>query len=285
MRQEPFTRHIASVIDHIPDENLRTALTDSFKESVEAVKKIERCFHLLPSARWSKNLLARFFHSWKASHLKMLAIYGLSCRLQRLALSTTGMDQQHSLLIAAALNAETSYEDLGLDYKGQTHAELYDDFAETFVDHDLWQSDKFVLSEALEFKRWIYQNMVVNDIRIGLLTNMFSEIYNHGEYSLALCAFSDYIDRHYQFSADKKREALLYISAHVEDETEVNHFLVVVKALDYYNKVTGITTDYEQAKKLFKEYLSRLGDIMGTLADLMKEQRNGAHSSGNQSAI
>ncbi len=285
MRQEPFTRHIASVINHIPDKNLRTALTDSFKESVEAVKKIERCFHLLPSARWSQNLLARFFHSWKASHLKMLAIYGLSCRLQRLALSTAGMDQQHPLLIAAALNAETSYEDLGLDYKGETHAELYDDFAGTFVEHDLWQSDKFVLPDALEFKRWIYQNMVVNDIRIGLLTNIFSEIYNHGEYSLALSAFSDYIDRHYQFSVDKKRKALLYISAHVEDETEVSHFLVVVKALDYYNKVTGIPTDYEQAKKLFKEYLSRLGNIMGTLADLMKEQGNGAHHSGNQSAI
>lgn len=277
MRRETFADHVDNIIGHVPDENLRTALMDSFTESVESVSKIEHCFDLLPTMRWPENFLVRFFHSWKASHLKMLAIYGLSCRLQRLALAAEGSDQQQ-LLLAAALNAETSYEDLGLDYQGYTHAELYDDFARAFLG-DLWgSSDEAVLPAAREFKSWIYQNMVVNDIQLGLLTNIFSEIYNHGEYSLALSAFSGYIDRHCAFTPEKKKQALLYVSAHVEDETEVNHFLVVVKALDRYNTVTGISTNYGQAKQLFKEYLSRLGNITGALADLMKGQSNGTKS-------
>lgn len=277
MRRETFASHVDSIINHVPDDTLRTALTDSFAESAEPVSKIEHCFDLLPTTRWSKNFLARFLHSWKASHLKMLAIYGLSCRLQRLALASEGSTQQQ-LLLAAALNAETSYEDLGLDYQGYTHAELYDDFARAFLG-DLWgPSDEAVLPAAREFKSWIYQNMVVKDIQLSLLTNIFSEIYNHGEYSLALPAFSDYIDRHCEFTPEQKQQALLYVSAHVEDETEVNHFLVVVRALDHYNEVQGVSTDYEQAKGLFKEYLSRLGNIMEALADSMKSQSHGANS-------
>lgn len=283
MRQETFTGYISEVVSHIPDKNLQAAITDSFIESAGSVHAIDRCFHLLPTARWSKHILAQFFYSWKASHLKMLAIYGLSCRLQRLAMSMDDPNRQQ-LFIAAALNAETSYEDLGLDYNGHTHAELYDDFAGAFLGDEIWQADKFLLPEAQKFKRWIYQNMVVDDIAVGLLTNIFSEIYNHGEYSLALSAFSAYIDKHYSFSPTEKERALLYVNAHVEDQTEVNHFLVVVKALNHYNHVFGISTDYERANKVFKEYLGQLGTIMGSLTNLMREQGNGAASSKALSA-
>jgi hypothetical protein len=283
VRQATFEDYTADFIGHIPDKNLRTALADSFAESEGSLKQIERCFQLLPTCRWPQALLSQFFHSWKASHLKMLAIYGLSCRLQRLALSTEG-PAQHQLLIAAALNAETSHEDLGLDYNGETHAELYDDFARAFLGTAWGRSEETVLPEALEFKRWIYQNMVVKDVRLGLLTNIFSEIYNHGEYSLALPAFSSYIDRYCHFSPEERKAALLYVNVHVEGETEVSHFLVVVRALDCYNKVQGGDTDYEQAKNLFKEYLGRLGTVMGALAGLMKEQGNGAQRSDRRYA-
>lgn len=275
MRQETLTGYITNFIAHIPDETLQAAIKDSFIESAESVRAIDRCFHLLPTSRWPRNILAQFFSSWKASHLKMLAIYGLTCRLQRRALSMEGAHRQQ-LLMAAALNAETSYEDLGLDYDGQTHAELYDDFAAAFVGDEGWQADKFLLPEARRFKRWVYRNMVVEDLSVGLLTNIFSEIYNHGEYSLALSAFSAYSDRHCAFSPAEKERALLYVNAHVEGETEVAHFLVVVKALGQYQQVFGISTNYEQAKNLFKEYLRQLGTILGLLANSMREQEHGA---------
>lgn len=259
------------VINLLADEKLKDALIQSFTESANSVEKIELCFSSLPEKRWADETLATFFHCWKASHLKMLAIYGLSCRLQRLALSSEG-NKREQLFISAARNAATSYEDLGLDYDGETHADLYDRFASAFLKNSFWQIESYGLPQALEFKQWIYRNMVVSDITTGLLTNIFSEIYNHSEYSLALKAFSQLVDDHYSFSPEEKSRALLYISVHVEDETEVDHFLVVAEALNHYRDAIECEIDYDQAKSLFKEYLSRLGSVMESLARMMQAQ-------------
>ncbi|NEN95727.1 MAG: hypothetical protein F6K50_09350 [Moorea sp. SIO3I7] len=140
------------------------------------------------------------------------------------------------------------------------------------MDNDSWQLEQYCLPKAREFKQWIYQNMVVNDIPKGLFTNMFSEIYNHGEYTIALKAFSDLIDRHYSFSAPEKEQALTYIHAHVADETEVDHFLVVVKALNAYCQGTNTSIDYEQDRNLFVEYLTRLGGVMVKLTNSMSQE-------------
>ena len=257
------------VISLVSDEQLQQALIQSFSESQKSVKKIETCFALLPTYRWSNQLLAIFFNSWKATHLKMLAIYGLSCRLQRLAL-TKEIQEREKLLLASAYNAETSYEDLGLDFQGQTHAELYDNFATFFLGNFPWQLEEYCLPKAREFKKWIYQSMVVDDISTGLLSNMFSEIYNHAEYTTALSAFSELVDNHYQCSGKEKDKALCYVQAHVADETEVDHFLVVVKALQEYTQATNTTIDYQQAKLLFKEYLKRVSLVMEELTVSLK---------------
>ena len=111
----------AGVANLVPDRRLREALGRSFSRAAASVEAIEGCFELLPAKRWSDEMLSTFFHSWKATHLKMLGIYGLSCRIQRLALTQTG-EAREQLWMAAARNAETSHEDLGLDYDGVTHA-------------------------------------------------------------------------------------------------------------------------------------------------------------------
>jgi len=264
-----FSQTIAPLTEMVPNLCLRQALVQGVEEASEAVVKIENFFALLPTHRCSAQFLATFFNSWKATHLKMLAIYGLSCRLQRLALTSSNPQVREQLLVAGALNAETSYEDLGLDYDGQTHAELYNCLACKFVEDQPWQLENFCLPKARDFKRWIYRNMVVRDIPVGLITNMFSEIYNHGEYTIALSAFSNLVDRHYLFSDAEKEQALTYINAHVADETEVDHFLVVVKALDAYSQATSTSIDYEFAQNLFVEYLTRLGGVMDELSNQM----------------
>jgi len=261
----------ARVADLVTDRRLRDALTRSFSRAEASVEEIERCFEFLPAKRWSDDLLAVFLHSWKSTHLKMLAIYGLSCRIQRLAMTSEG-EAREQLWIAAARNAETSYEDLGIDYDGVTHASLYDDMARSFVPSDAWQMESNGLPAALEFKRWVYERMVVDDIPTGLLTNMFSEIYNHAEYSLALEAFTGYVDVHYHFTEAEKTRALCYIGAHVAGETELGHFLVVVEALDRYNRARGIEIDYERAEVLFTEYLERLGAAMRELRLRMESE-------------
>ena len=268
-----LTNTAKSVIDIIPDKKLQDALTQAFEEAADSVRKCENFFQLIPTQRWSDKFLATFFSTWKATHLKMLAIYGLSCRLQRLALAAD-VQAREELMLSSAYNAETSYEDLGLDYEGVTHTQLYEDLASSFLGNYPWQLEEYCLPKAQEFKNWIYRNMVVGDITTGLLTNMFSEIYNHAEYTTALASFSQYVDAHCNFSAQKKENALTYIHAHVVDETEINHFLVVVKALDAYNQATNKHIDYEQAKALFKSYLTRLGLVMEELTVAMEQEIN-----------
>ena len=205
----------------------------------------------------------------------MLAIYGLSCRLQRLAIKAeVNSSIREQFMLASAHNAETSYEDLGLDYGGATHAQLYNNFAQQLLGDFPWSLEKYCLPEAREFRGWIYENMVVSDVTIGLFTNMFSEIYNHAEYNIALNAFSTFVDRHYHFSTAERETALQYIYAHVADETEVDHFLVVVKALEAYCQATNTTIDYQQAGKIFQEYLHRIGGVMESLTRVMEGEKN-----------
>lgn len=267
-QQTTMDANVRPVIGMVPAGPLKETLDQSFADARQSVEKIERFFQLIPSRQWSDEFLATFFRSWKATHLKMLAIYGLTCRLQRMG-NEAGGEAREKLMTAGSLNAETSYEDLGLDFDGQTHAELYDAFAGSFVPETDWQLDRYLIPEAQEFQRWIYRNMVVEDVAVGLLTNMFSEIYNHGEYSLALPAFTAYIDSHYNFTEEKKELALTYVNAHIEDETEIGHFLVVVDALEKYSTAMSAPVDYSTAGRVFTEYLARLGVVMEALTERM----------------
>ena len=265
---------VAPVIALVPHADLRGTLESAFLEERDAVRNIEEFFEMLPSAEWSRELLRTFAGSWKATHLKMLAIYGLSCRLQRTAGGKADPDRSN-LYLAAARNAETSYEDLGLDFDGQTHAELYDAFAEALTGDDAWQLRRYRLPEAQRFSRWVYRNMVVEDIADGLLTNMFSEIYNHGEYSIALPAADAYFLQHTRLTAEERRQAITYIAAHVEDDTEADHFLVVVEALDRYLAATKTQFDAARAGSVFRAYLRNLATVMHKLTEMMLAESAG----------
>jgi hypothetical protein len=250
---------------------LRDTLRRAFSEERAAAGNIEEFFRVLPSAAWSKDVLYTFASSWKATHLKMLAIYGLSCRLQRAADGAEELDRSN-LYLAAARNASTSYEDLGLDFDGHTHAELYEDFAEALTGSDLWQLPKYRLPEAHRFSHWVYRNMVVEAIPDGLLTNMFSEIYNHGEYSIALPAAGAYFQRHTRLTEPERGKAVAYIAAHVTDEVEAAHFLVVVEALDRYLAASRTHFDPERAGSVFRTYLRNLAQVMRKLTEMMRTE-------------
>src|ERR1039458_10793921 len=112
-----LTSIVDPVISLVPRAELRDTLRRAFSQEQAAVENIEEFFRMLPSSAWSSDLLCTFSGSWKATHLKMLAIYGLSCRLQRTAESAEELDRSN-LYLAAARNASTSYEDLGLDFDG-----------------------------------------------------------------------------------------------------------------------------------------------------------------------
>jgi hypothetical protein len=117
--------------------------------------------------------------------------------------------------------------------------------------------------------------MVVEDIADGLLTNMFSEIYNHGEYSIALPAANTYFQQHTRLTVPERRKAITYISAHVEDDTEASHFLVVVEALDRYLAATAAQFDAVRAGNLFRTYLRNLAPVMQELTAMMRTELAG----------
>jgi hypothetical protein len=259
------------VISLVPSLELRDSLRRAFSIEQAAVEDIEEFFRMLPSQAWSKNLLNTFAGSWKATHLKMLAIYGLTCRLQRMADGANDLDRS-ALYLAAARNATTSYEDLGLDFDGHTHAELYDDFAVALTGGDLWQLPICRLPEAQRFSQWIYRNMVVEPIPDGLLTNMFSEIFNHGEYSIALPAANAYLEQYSHLDAPERRKAITYIAAHVEGEVEAAHFLVVVDALDRYLTYSKTSFDAERSSSVFRTYLRNLAQVMRKLTAMMRAE-------------
>jgi hypothetical protein len=262
------------VIALVPRADLRDTLRRAFSEERASVRQIEEFFEVLPTGAWSKDLLCTFAGSWKATHLKMLAIYGLSCRMQRLA-DAAGEADRATLYLAAARNASTSYEDLGLDFDGHTHAELYDAFAEALIGDDVWQLRKFRLPEARRFTEWVYRNMVVEPIPDGLLTNMFSEIYNHGEYTIAQPAADAYFAKHSRLTAEERKKAITYIAAHVEDDTEADHFLVVVEALDHYLAASRTQLDLPRAEAIFRSYLRNLAPVMGSLTAMMRAEAAG----------
>jgi len=265
---------IDPVISRVPTAALRDALRDAFAQERSAVSKIEEFFGMFAAAPWSAELLYTFAASWKATHLKMLAIYGLSCRLQRAAEDAAELDRA-DLYLAAARNAATSHEDLGLDYDGHTHAELYEDFAQALTGGDLWQLPQYRLPEAQRFSQWVYRNMVVEAIPDGLLTNMFSEIYNHGEYSLALAATGTYFRHHGRLATPQYRRAIAYVAAHVEDEVEAAHFLVVLEALDRYLTASKTHLDLQRASLVFRTYLRNLAPVMRKLTDMMRMELAG----------
>jgi hypothetical protein len=101
---------------------------------------------------------------------------------------------------------------------------------------------------------------------------MFSEIYNHGEYCMAHKALTAFADSHYNFTVEEREKAIEYVYAHLEDDTEIGHFLVVVDALDLYGEALEDPADYALARRVFTEYLTRLGTVMDALTGRMVEE-------------
>ena len=134
-----------------------------------------------------------------------------------------------------------------------------------FLPDDSWTLRRHSIPSAAAFQRWVYRNMVVEPVLMGLLTNLFSEIYNHAEYALAQRAFANQVSALPGMTPETGKRVLTYIDAHVEGDTEVNHFLVVLDAIERYRAATGEALDVAVAEAHFRSYLRRLGAIMSEL--------------------
>lgn len=261
-------------INQVMDKGLRDALTNAFTNKAHALEEVEQTFAMLGDSKPEIESMRTFLKSWHSTHLKMLPIYGLSCRMIKKGIELEDGDRRQAYYQAAAHNAETSFEDLNIDEEFElTHSELYSQLANTLCDGDEWTLSRYCIPEAESFKKWIYSNMVYQPIEVGLMTNLFSEIFNHGEYSIALPHFRKLFNKGLGFSTDKVEDMTLYIRAHVMDGVEEDHFNSVVKGLYSYNQAEGTSIDYSVAEALFGEYLERIGEVMKKLRQTTLELR------------
>ena len=269
MDQQSISNIVSPIVGSLSDDTLRNALTESFHQSKSQLDTIESGFRRFADKRWSSRVTHTFMKSWHSTHLKMLPIYGLTCRLHRLAKTADGIARDHYFM-AAARNAETSHEDLNLDGRFElNHAQLYDEMANALCGSDAWRSEQYNVPEAAEFRAWIRDNMIERDLSVGLLTNMFSEIFNHGEYTYALDHFNNIFSRHYGYDDQQSQRLSVYIKCHVTSDVEVDHFHCCIDALDHANQAQGFSMDSDMAYAVSTEYLDRMGRIMGSLVEMM----------------
>jgi len=271
MTDSTILEMVQPVIEKVNDPDMQKALDNAFKGEIDALYQAENTFRLFTEQRLNKATSATFMKSWHSTHLKMLPIYGLSCRMQKMAL-LADEPQRSRLFFAAAHNAETSYEDLNLEGEYPfTHTELYDQLAATICGDDIWRRDQYCLSQAADFRRWIYSTMVNDSIDMGLFCNLFSEIYNHGEYACAVNPFEQLLQNHYQLSEQDSHKLSLYIRCHVDSNVEEAHFNCVLDSLNHFNHATGQKTDYVKAEQLFRQYLRGSASVMTALEVSIRE--------------
>ena len=104
VEQQTLTSFIEPALEHVKDQRLKQAILNALNNRESALQTIEQVFEKIGSSDWTETSFKLIFNAWKETHLKMLAIYGLSCRMQRIALETEGLspEQQKALLMAGA---------------------------------------------------------------------------------------------------------------------------------------------------------------------------------------
>lgn len=275
MSVDLLLERLAPAIAAVSDRELCGTLQRSLARHRPILLGVESTFARFAERAWPVAVRCTFMRSWHETHLKMLPIYGLSCRLHKLALAAQGAARD-GYFRAAARNAETSYEDLNLEAQWPyTHAQLFDRLAAAICAGDDWKLDRHCLPEAAAFRQWIYYNMVAEAIPVGLYTNMFSEIYNHGEYSRALGYFDDLLQRQCGCSITETQDLDTYIRAHVDEGLEGGveeaHFRCVLDALEAYSEAAGRAPDHALGEAVFDGYLMRIGTVMHRLREVMAD--------------
>lgn len=246
------------VAQMLPDGRIKEAISCAIASKAESFAIIENVFKKICSERYDDETMSVFLNAWKATHLKMLPIYGLSCRLNILGFESSDDNNKLAYLEASAFNASTSHEDLGIGFDAISHGRLYDEFAYSLVKTDEWKLSKFDVQKANDFSQWIYKSMLLKPIPYALCINMISEFYNHAEYAFANETFKYSMSSFYDINGVELENAIRYIDVHNQYETEIHHFMAVLHAIDKYEKASKENVDDEIIKEVITTYVDAI---------------------------
>lgn len=254
------------VVAMLPDSLIKTSIQNTIIENTDKLVKVENVFQHICSQKYPDSTMNLFLNGWKATHLKMLPIYGLSCRLNTLGMENEDEKTKLHYLEASALNAQTSHEDLGLGFDAISHGRLYDEFAFSLTQSDEWKLSQYDTKEANEFSGWVYRSMLLNPIPYGLCINMFSEFYNHAEYAYAYENFKYSMENFYGMHGEKLEDAIRYIDVHNQYETEIHHFMAVIHAIERYELASGTQVGTEIMTEVGNMYLDKITQALEAIS-------------------
>ncbi len=254
------------VLNLLPDSELKQTIIQSVEKKSDKFLLIEEAFKKVCTQKHPNETMNLFFNGWKATHLKMLPIYGTSCRLNELGMACDDKDAKIAYLEASAFNAKTSHEDLGMGFNAISHGQLYNEFAFSMLQSDTWQLSKYSTKEADDFSQWVYKSMLLEPIPYALCINMFSEFYNHAEYAYSYATFKYSIDHFYDIKGQALEDTLRYIDVHNEYETEIHHFMAVLHAIEKYEKASTEKISMEMMEEVITTYIDKIYDAMIAIA-------------------
>ncbi|HEY3593097.1 MAG TPA: hypothetical protein VGL13_04465 [Polyangiaceae bacterium] len=257
-----------SQLDHAP---LREVLLDSVQAEQESVEAIASSFARFTEKRHSLLIRQTFFASWQKTNNSAMSVEGLANRLTDLGESSIGkLDDArctHLFRSAGRLNRVTD-EDLGV--RGQVlHFELYYRMATELADrNDDWQSRRFCLPVASEFKSWLDAARLRQPIMTGLFSMLVHEGYTHAELEVIAPQFYRLATQDFMLDNREAKKALAWITVH-NGGTEKKHFAHSCAALKHYCDATGTEIDLDHASDVFRSYLRRKGAVMAALDGML----------------
>lgn len=260
----PLQRIIVPVLEGMADSILKEPLLAAFRTRERPLSWIEDGFRRLTERRHDVETLRRFFHSWSQTNNSAMTVAGIGNRLTLLARSQPALARDPDLLNTVVSLGRIVDEDLAVTHK-VLHSQMYYTMATGIVGDDLWLSQRYLVPEAREFKRWKDHNSLrESDLTLALLTTLVHEIYTHGEVEFILPLFRRWLRDHFDCTERESTRLLGWISVHC-GPTEKNHFFHALDAVGHYARLTGVDLHRYAIDQIARTYLDKKSAVLRAL--------------------
>lgn len=244
----------AKALQLVDDAPLRLSLEAAYasNSACRAVESAEALFDTLTSRLWDKDAIARFLSGWYSTHGSALYVSGLIIRITRLA---DGLAGKSGVVMRSAASevCEVIPEDTGVD--DTPHHQLFSEFATGLLADDRWKLDSYRVTACDSFRKQMMDRRLRGDIEEAILFTAASEHWNTGEYEYLNSTIRPWVQGHMGINGGIAEDSLSYITHHCGD-TELGHFLHMIRAWKFYCEAMGIPADPEKARNIFETYLA-----------------------------
>lgn len=244
----------------VEDGALQRALRSCYESprGREVVRIGDSLFAGLTARRWDQDALCRFLNGYRDTHVTALYVSGLMGRVLREADAETE-GRRDQLFRAARQIFEIIPEDTGVD--DDPHGEIFFDFANHLVGDDRWQLGGYGNVACREFREFVKNARLKEEIEVGFLTTAASENWNTGEYTMFDGLTRAWLEL-LGLAVDERK--LAYVTVHA-GETELGHFLHALEGWRLYCEALGRKADPEKARHTLAGYLDQLGHALASL--------------------